>query len=139
MAARRNAVNTLCRDCGVFTGSAGIAQRCTACGSPRQVRHRDLGALSVAHIDCDAFYAMVEKRDNPGSPTGPAIIGGGRRWGRARLLLCRAAPWGAVGDADVQGSGGLSGRGRDPVQHGEIPIALSSRPPIFGCERVRAK
>jgi DNA polymerase IV len=79
MAARRNAVNTLCRDCGVFTGSAGIAQRCTACGSPRQVRHRDLGALSVAHIDCDAFYAMVEKRDNPGSPTGPAIIGGGRR------------------------------------------------------------
>jgi DNA polymerase-4 len=27
------------------------------------VRHDELGSLSIAHIDCDAFYATVEKRD----------------------------------------------------------------------------
>ena len=36
-----------------------------ACGSPRLVRHHALPALTLAHIDCDAFYATVEKRDNP--------------------------------------------------------------------------
>ncbi len=33
----------------------------------------------MAHIDCDAFYAAVEKRDNPALKDKPVIIGGGRR------------------------------------------------------------
>ncbi|EKS38838.1 hypothetical protein HMPREF9696_01307 [Afipia clevelandensis ATCC 49720] len=53
--------------------------RCAACGSPRLVRHRTLGALALAHVDCDAFYATVEKRDNPDIADKPVIVGGGKR------------------------------------------------------------
>ena len=35
--------------------------------------------LSVAHLDCDAFYASVEKRDDPALRDLPVIVGGGRR------------------------------------------------------------
>ena len=66
-----------CRDC---LGDLDFkARRCNACGSPRLVRHHTLPALSLAHIDCDAFYATVEKRDNPEIADKPVIIGGGRR------------------------------------------------------------
>ena len=52
-----------CRDC---LGDLDIkARRCGICGSPRVVRHHALPSLTLAHIDCDAFYATVEKRDNP--------------------------------------------------------------------------
>lgn len=53
--------------------------RCSECGSPRLVRHQELYDLSFAHIDCDAFYAAVEKRDNPELRDKPVIIGGGKR------------------------------------------------------------
>lgn len=66
-----------CRDCLVLQRSA--AKRCEACGSPRLARHPELYRLHVAHIDCDAFYAAVEKRDNPGLKDKPVIIGGGKR------------------------------------------------------------
>jgi DNA polymerase-4 len=52
---------------------------CGDCGSPRLTRHRALASLALAHIDCDAFYATVEKRDNPGLADKPVIIGGGKR------------------------------------------------------------
>ncbi len=66
-----------CRDC---LGDLDIAAtRCAACGSPRLVRHPALPSLAVAHIDCDAFYATVEKRDNPEIADKPVIIGGGKR------------------------------------------------------------
>jgi DNA polymerase-4 len=55
------------------------AKRCGACGSPRLVRHAALPSLTLAHIDCDAFYATVEKRDNPELMDKPVIIGGGKR------------------------------------------------------------
>jgi DNA polymerase-4 len=55
------------------------AKRCGACGSPRLVKHHALPALTMAHIDCDAFYATVEKRDNPELADRPVIIGGGKR------------------------------------------------------------
>jgi DNA polymerase-4 len=55
------------------------AKRCSDCGSPRLVRHRALSSLNFAHIDCDAFYATVEKRDNPQLADKPVIIGGGKR------------------------------------------------------------
>jgi DNA polymerase IV len=53
--------------------------RCRQCGSPRIVAHDELNELSVAHVDCDAFYASVEKRDNPALADKPLIIGGGTR------------------------------------------------------------
>jgi DNA polymerase-4 len=43
------------------------------------VRHPELPRLALAHIDCDAFYATVEKRDNPDLADKPVIIGGGKR------------------------------------------------------------
>ena len=66
-----------CRDC---LGDLEFqARRCGQCGSPRLVRHHALATLALAHIDCDAFYATVEKRDNPELADKPVIIGGGKR------------------------------------------------------------
>ncbi|HEY9055643.1 MAG TPA: DNA polymerase IV [Aurantimonas sp.] len=66
-----------CRDCLVRDDRAGA--RCRACGSPRVVGHDELAELAIAHIDCDAFYAAVEKRDRPELRHQPVIIGGGHR------------------------------------------------------------
>ena len=68
----------LCRDCGARLAPAA-ALRCPACGGPRLVRHGELNQLAIAHLDCDAFYAAVEKRDNPALQDKPVIVGGGRR------------------------------------------------------------
>ena len=66
-----------CRDCLAYQEKQ--KRRCIECGSPRIVRHDELYRLTVAHIDCDAFYATVEKRDNPELADKPVIIGGGKR------------------------------------------------------------
>jgi DNA polymerase IV len=66
-----------CRDC-LADGTDG-AYRCAGCGSPRLVRHPELAHLSIAHVDCDAFYAAIEKRDNPALRDKPLIVGGGHR------------------------------------------------------------
>ncbi len=66
----------LCRDC-LYMFDAG--SRCPECGRPRVIEHPELFDLSIAHMDCDAFYASVEKRDNPDLRDKPVIIGGGRR------------------------------------------------------------
>ena len=66
-----------CRDCLHDLDIA--ARRCSECGSPRLARHPALPSLALAHIDCDAFYATVEKRDNPELADKPVIIGGGKR------------------------------------------------------------
>src|SRR6201996_4541769 len=70
-----------CRDClkDCAGGFASKIRRCAECGSPRLLRHHALPALTLAHIDCDAFYATVEKRDNPDLADRPVIIGGGKR------------------------------------------------------------
>ena len=66
----------LCRDC-LTQFDAGL--RCPSCRSPRVISHPELFDLTIAHMDCDAFYASVEKRDNPELRDRPVIIGGGRR------------------------------------------------------------
>ncbi len=70
-------MTTLCRDCFALTDDS--PRRCPACKSPRLIRHDEVATLSMAHIDCDAFYATIEKRDNPAIADKPVIIGGGKR------------------------------------------------------------
>ena len=77
-----DAGSRLCRDClgRDCLGKHGTdGGRCPNCGSPRLLTHPELTELSIAHIDCDAFYAAIEKRDDPSLAEKPVIIGGGRR------------------------------------------------------------
>jgi len=70
-------VKALCRDC-FWQGEAPV-RRCPVCASPRIVAHDELARLSIAHMDCDAFYASVEKRDRPELRDKAVIVGGGKR------------------------------------------------------------
>jgi len=80
----------LCLDCLAIGAAApagasalGIApaaaSRCAKCASPRLIRHHELFDLTIAHLDCDAFYAAIEKRDRPELADKAVIVGGGRR------------------------------------------------------------
>lgn len=68
---------TMCRDCDAHVSDTVDA--CPNCGSYRIISHPTLDTLSIAHIDCDAFFASVEKRDNPDLKDKPVIVGGGKR------------------------------------------------------------
>ena len=67
---------SLCRDCfQIFK----YGLRCRNCNSPRIISHNNLLDLTIAHIDCDAFYASIEKRENPKIRNLPVIVGGKNR------------------------------------------------------------
>ncbi|MHA7901037.1 MAG: DNA polymerase IV [Henriciella sp.] len=68
---------SLCRDCDVHVSET--VETCSACGSYRIVSHPELETLAIAHIDCDAFFAAIEKRDHPELKDKPVIVGGGKR------------------------------------------------------------
>ena len=72
-------ITGFCRACFVPLRSKPEALRCPSCRSPRLFFHPEISTLSIAHIDCDAFYASVEKRDNPELADKALIIGGGHR------------------------------------------------------------
>ncbi|RDD62740.1 DNA polymerase IV [Ferruginivarius sediminum] len=72
------ATPALCRDCLTLFEDTP-AERCPECASPRLFAHGELPTLSLAHLDCDAFFASIEKRDNPELADKPVIVGGGRR------------------------------------------------------------
>ena len=79
--------NSLCRDCGTLARieaqaaaqATPVPEACSRCGSARIVAHPELAALAIAHVDCDAFYASVEKRDHPELIDEPLIVGGSQR------------------------------------------------------------
>jgi DNA polymerase-4 len=72
-------MSAFCRDC--LADAADNARRCNACGSKRIRSHPELATLGIAHMDCDAFYAAIEKRDDPGLRDKPVIVGGSSRRG----------------------------------------------------------
>ena len=72
-----NKLLSFCRNC--LAAYPSVQNRCSNCESGRIFTHLELSALSVAHLDCDAFYASIEKRDDPSLADKPLIIGGGRR------------------------------------------------------------
>lgn len=72
-------MTAFCRDC--LSDTAFNTRRCAACGGHRILAHAELDTLAIAHLDCDAFYAAIEKRDDPSLRDKPLLVGGGARRG----------------------------------------------------------
>jgi len=85
-------MQALCRDCLGEDGVEGSV--CPRCGGARILSHPELWELSLAHLDCDAFYAAVEKRDNPSLVGKAVIVGGGSQRGVVMTACYEARKFG---------------------------------------------
>ena len=68
---------SICREC--FSSFCEKRNYCENCSSLKIINNNEIESLSIAHVDCDAFYASIEKRDNPKLKNSAVIIGGGKR------------------------------------------------------------
>ena len=68
---------SVCREC--FKTFIIKKEFCDKCYSVNIISNDEIEDLNIAHVDCDAFYASIEKRDNPNYKNNPLIIGGGKR------------------------------------------------------------
>lgn len=80
-------MGTLCRDCLVERDGAADGP-CPGCGG-RLVRHPELRSLAIAHLDCDSFYASVEKARDPALRDRPVLVG--RRHRGVVMAACYTA------------------------------------------------
>ena len=81
MAQLRHSYAFLCRDCfsSGYLGAEKPPVSCPKCSSSDVRVNDDIFQLSIAHLDCDSFYASVEKRDNPELAHKPVMVGGENR------------------------------------------------------------
>ena len=81
MAQLRHSFTFLCRDCYAsgYWGGQTAPETCPYCHDGRLVVDDEILTLSIAHIDCDSFYASIEKRDNPELNGKPVMVGGETR------------------------------------------------------------
>lgn len=81
MAELRHSFTFLCRSCYAsgYLGAETAPKTCPHCQTGRLVVDDEILSLSIAHIDCDSFYASIEKRDNPELVGKPLMVGGETR------------------------------------------------------------